>query len=481
MVDLVFSERKASAAKGKNPLVSLVLHEESADAGKALKITPLGPHEFSVGLGDAKSLDAEAVRRAAGKAVTYAQSVLQKEDLVLSPKSSKKLLASRQLLCAFVEGAILASYSFVKYKTSSDGASGGGNGNGKDQVFLKTVHLPVPSSPEIVTAKAVAEGTNWAREIQNEPANVATPTMLSLVAAREAKVLGLSYKAYSRQELEKIGFGAMLAVAKGSAEEPKLIVLEYVPKSGIAKRKVAIVGKGVCFDSGGISIKPAKAMDEMKFDKNGGVAALAIVRLAALLKLPMHIVAIVPAVENMPSGTATRPGDIVKSYSGKTIEILNTDAEGRLILSDALAFACKDHKPDVVIDLATLTGACVVALGDVAAGLFSNDEALAKDLYRAGLESGERLWELPVMWKDYDEKVKSDIADLKNLGQEGQAGATAGASFLKAFIDDRKWAHLDIAGTAWATSPKPYLSKGATGFGIRIVTRYLQESAGKAK
>ncbi len=474
MVDVSFAKAGRSSPPSPGPCARLVLLEESGEHGKLLRVLPTGRLSFSVGLGPRKGLDAETVRRAAGKAVTYARAALGKGSLRLSGDTARAVLSDRRLVAAFVEGAILASYSFVKYKTSSDGASGGGNGNGKDQVFLKTVHLPVPSSPEIVTAKAVAEGTNWAREIQNEPANVATPTMLSLVAAREAKVLGLSYKAYSRQELEKIGFGAMLAVAKGSAEEPKLIVLEYVPKSGIAKRKVAIVGKGVCFDSGGISIKPAKAMDEMKFDKNGGVAALAIVRLAALLKLPMHIVAIVPAVENMPSGTATRPGDIVKSYSGKTIEILNTDAEGRLILSDALAFACKDHKPDVVIDLATLTGACVVALGDVAAGLFSNDEALAKDLYRAGLESGERLWELPLGWPDYAEGIKSDVADISNASWTRDEDAILAAEFLRTAVSGgARWAHLDIAGMDAAPKGGAYLSAGASGFGVRLLARYL--------
>jgi leucyl aminopeptidase len=477
MVDIVFSEKRVSAKKGKIPTLTLLLQEESDAAGKALKLFPTGAQEFSVGLGPAKTLDAEGVRRAAGKAVGYLQSTLQKDELLLSASSSRKLLTNRELLAAFVEGAILASYSFSKYKTSETGAGGG---SGKENSTLRTLHLPVPARDEILAARVLAEGTNWAREVENEPANIATPTMLALLAAREAKVLGLTCRIYSRNELEKMGFGAMLAVAKGSAEEPKLIVMEYLPKSGVARRKVAVVGKGVCFDSGGISIKPSKAMDEMKFDKSGGVTAIGIARVAALLKLPVHLLAIVPVVENMPSGTATKPGDIVKSYSGKTIEILDTDAEGRLILADALSFACKEHKPDVVIDLATLTGACVVALGDVAAGLFSNDETLGKDLFRAGLESGELLWELPMMWHDYDEKVKSDVADIKNLGQERQAGATAGASFLKYFVDARKWAHLDIAGTAWVTSPKHFFGRGATGFGIRLITRYLQ-GAGREK
>ncbi|MFH0961717.1 MAG: leucyl aminopeptidase [archaeon] len=466
-IELVFSQGTSAKKKGKASARLVFLSEDKA-FGKLLKVAP-SPEGVIIGLGDEKTADAETIRRAAGSAVQYILKTLGAGSLSLSPKSSKKLLSNRKFLAAFTEGAILSAYSFDKYKTPSE--------EQQQAAKLTGLHLPVPASREILEAKSVAECANWAREIQNEPANVATPTMLSLLAAKEAKIFGMSCKIFGRAELEKMGMNAILAVGRGSAEEPKLIVLEYLPKSGVAKKKIALVGKGVCFDSGGISIKPSRAMDEMKFDKSGAVAAIATMRLASILKLPLHLVALVPAVENLPSGTAGKPGDIVRAHNGKTIEILDTDAEGRLILADALSFACKEHKPDVLIDLATLTGACVVALGDVAAGLFSNDPSLAKELFEAGMESGERLWELPMMWKDYDEKVKSDVADVKNLGESGQAGATAGASFLKEFVSSgTKWAHLDIAGTAWTTKPRHQFSfKGGTGFGVRLLARYLSK------
>jgi len=464
-IELIFSKSPKKTSAGK---IELVLQTDDPSAGKLLKVLPSKSGGATIGLGTEKDFsDPETLRRAGGKAVHYSVSVLGEEELVLSEKTSKKILSNKRLLAAFVEGAVLAGYSFDKYKTE---------GIEERKRLLKIV-LHAPPSREVLEAKTVAECANWAREIQNEPANIATPTMLSLLAAKEAKVFGLSCKIYGRAEMERLGMNAIVAVGKGSLEEPKLIVLEYVPKTGVAKKKIGIVGKGVCFDSGGISIKPSRGMDEMKFDKSGAISALALARYASIAKLPYHIVFAMPVVENMPSGSATKPGDIIRAFNGKTIEILDTDAEGRLILADALSFVSSEHKPDVIIDFATLTGACVVALGDVCAGVFSNDPGLANSLVSAGEASGERVWELPLMMKDYDEKVKSEIADVKNLGESGQAGATAGASFLKFFVGEKiRWAHIDIAGTAWTTKPKNhFLSKGGTGFGVRLVAEYLKD------
>jgi leucyl aminopeptidase len=271
--------------------------------------------------------------------------------------------------------------------------------------------------------------------------------------------------------------GALLGVAQGSTEPPKLIVLEHRPAdvASDGTAPVVLVGKGITFDSGGLSIKPADAMEEMKFDKCGGCAVIGAMEAVARLALPIHVVGIVPAAENLPSGTAQRPGDVRRALDGQTIEIINTDAEGRLILADALAYAVSRWKPRAVVDLATLTGAIVVALGGVHAGLFANDEALAGELRCAAAGTGERLWPMPLD-DDYDERIKSAVADVKNTGGR-PAGAVTAARFLLKFVKDAPWAHVDIAGTAWTTEERPYLLKGATGYGVRLLVEWLRARA----
>src|SRR3569623_1839713 len=315
-------------------------------------------------------------------------------------------------------------------------------------------------------AKAVAEGIKLTKDLGNLPPNICTPGYL----ADQARTLAKRHKTImvevlDRGDMEKLGMGALLAVARGSQEPPKLIVVQY--RGGKKNDKsVALVGKGVTLDSGGISIKPAQAMDEMKFDMCGAASVLGTLETIALLKLPLNVVGVIPSTENLPSGTATKPGDVVTSLSGQTIEILNTDAEGRLILCDALTYT-ERFEPDVVIDIATQTGACVVALGKHASGLLGNNEALIHDLLKAGKETGDRAWELP-LWEDYQDQLKPHFADMANVG--GRDGGTiTAACFLSRFTKKFQWAHLDIAGTAWLTGDK----KGATGRPVPLLTQYL--------
>ncbi len=297
-----------------------------------------------------------------------------------------------------------------------------------------------------------------------------TPGYLADSANELAVNHGLECRVYEQAEMEKLGMNALVGVGKGAAEPPRLIVLEY-HGANTKGRPVVLVGKGLTFDSGGISIKPGAGMEEMKTDMAGGAAVLGTMDAAARLKLPINLIGIIPTAENMPDGKAFKPGDVLTSMSGTTIEITNTDAEGRLILCDALHFALK-FKPSVMIDLATLTGACVVALGHEASGLMGNNQRLVDALKGSGERCGERLWPLP-LWDEYGEVMKSDIADLKNAGSRDGGSITAGW-FLKQFVGKTAWAHLDIAGTAWGDKARPYCPKGATGVGVRLLIEFLQ-------
>jgi leucyl aminopeptidase len=289
--------------------------------------------------------------------------------------------------------------------------------------------------------------------------------MLAQTAKDIAENNGLRWKILDKDEMRKLGMGALLAVASGSREPPKLITLEYKPpKRGLDT--VVIIGKAITFDSGGLSLKPPENMDKMKHDMGGGAAAMGIIQAASQLKLPIHLVAFIPATENLPGGSAYRPGDILTSLSGKTIEVISTDAEGRLILADALAYAHRT-KPKAIIDLATLTGACIIALGQNVAGMMGNDEELKAKVRSAADRTGEKVWELP-LWEEYEEQIKSDIADVKNVGGR-PAGTITGGAFLQKFVGEYPWVHLDIAGPVWTDKDKPYIPKGATGVGVRLV------------
>ncbi len=317
---------------------------------------------------------------------------------------------------------------------------------------------------------AIGKGVNFARDLGNLPPNICTPAYL----AEQARALGKSRKlkvtVLERKDMVKLGMGSLLSVADGSRQPPKLITIEY--HGGPKKQKpVVLVGKGVTFDTGGISLKPSAEMDEMKYDMSGAGSVLGTMSAITAMKLPLNVVGVIPATENMPGGNATRPGDIVTSMSGQTIEILNTDAEGRLILCDALTYS-ERFDPAAVVDIATLTGACVIALGHVASGLFSNDGGLADELVAAGQTSWDRVWPMPV-WEDYQEQLKSNFADMANIGGRPGGSITA-ACFLARFAKTFKWAHLDIAGTAW----KSGRDKGSTGRPVPLLTQFLMTRAG---
>jgi len=317
--------------------------------------------------------------------------------------------------------------------------------------------------------RAISDGVRTVRDLGNAPSNVITPARLAERAEEVAKAVGIKATVYGRKDIERMKMGGLLAVNRGSAEEPRFIVLEYAPRR--AKKHVALVGKGITFDSGGISIKPAEKMEEMKFDMCGAAAVIGAMEAAAKLALPVRITGVIPSTENLPSGSAYKPGDIITMMSGKTVEIVNTDAEGRMILGDALHYASQ-LEPDHLLDFATLTGACVVALANEAAGLFSNDDELARKLIECGERVGERLWRLPE-WDEYKDLIRSEWADMKNSGGRW-GGAVTAALFLKEFVDCPSWAHLDIAGTAYAEHETPRESRGATGAGVRVTVAFLQ-------
>jgi leucyl aminopeptidase len=321
--------------------------------------------------------------------------------------------------------------------------------------------------------QAVGAGVSLAKDLGNLPGNVCTPTFLAEQAKKLAREWKLGVEVLERKDMEKLGMGSLLSVAQGSRQPPKLIVLNYAGSSKKV-RPLVLVGKGITFDTGGISLKPGAEMDEMKFDMCGAASVLGALRACAEMKLKLNVVGIIPATENMPGGAATKPGDIVTSMSGQTIEVLNTDAEGRLILCDALTYA-ERFEPEAVVDIATLTGACVIALGHVASGLYSNREALARELLAAGDEAYDRAWHMP-LWDDYQEQLKSNFADMANIGGR-PAGSVTAACFLSRYAKKFDWAHLDIAGTAWKSGKE----KGSTGRPVALLAGFLMKRAGKGQ
>jgi leucyl aminopeptidase len=328
--------------------------------------------------------------------------------------------------------------------------------------------------------KFIGESVNYARDLANEPGAYLTPTIMADRARELAKEFGLSFDVLDEKQMEQEGMGSLLSVSRGSEEPAKLIILKYAP-AGTASRKtnelLAFVGKGITFDSGGISLKPGENMELMKYDMTGGATVMGALRAIAQLKPPMPILGVVPCSENLPSGRATKPGDVVRAMTGKTIEIINTDAEGRLILADAIAYA-KKLGATQVIDMATLTGAVSIALGDVNAAILGTDQKLIDEVIAAGQEVGEKFWQLPLD-KEYSKQIKSDIADIKNVG--GRKGGTiTAAAFLKEFADGLSWAHLDIAGTAWGDDAKPYRAKGPTGIAVRTLVNIVRRACNAA-
>ncbi len=419
-----------------------------------------------VGMGKRKEVDAERVRRAAAAALRRSRDLGARVVSVALPGDDLSPKVSAQ---ALAEGALLGTYTFDRYKRE------------KNEKVVAELSVVDPRDRQGAAIKdglrlgeLFAGAACFARDLVNEPANRVTPTHLAKVAAEIAKDGKLRLKVYDRAECQKLGMGAYLGVAQGSQEPPKFIHLTYAPR-GRGRRKLAIVGKGITFDSGGLDLKTADGMRTMKDDMSGAAAVLAIMRSLPALALPLEVHGLIAATENMPSGTAQRPGDIVRAMNGTTIEIGNTDAEGRLTLADALAYAVKEVKPQEVLDLATLTGAIVVALGNLCSGVMWNDKPLADRVLAAAEAAGERMWPLPLI-DEYKELLKSDVADLNNVGPRGGGALTAGI-FLREFAGSTPWVHLDIAGTAFTEKDLPLGPKGATGVGVRTLLTYLMEEA----
>jgi leucyl aminopeptidase len=375
---------------------------------------------------------------------------------------------------ALADGSILGAYEFLRYRTSTEGG-----------VEEASVHLGEERSAEersltsdVAEQTVIAENVLWTRDIANLPADTATPERLAEEARSLGKALGIKVTVFDEKQLAKMGCGGLLAVGGGSSHPPRLVILEY-PGGTRRGRTVAVVGKGITFDSGGISIKPAPRMSEMKFDKSGAVAVLGIVRAAATLKVAPRVIGVMCCAENLPSGTAYRPGDVVRTFNQKTIEILNTDAEGRVVLADGLGYVVDTYHPDEVIDLATLTGAQVVALGDDMAGLVTPEDRLAEGLLAASAATGEPLWRMPLT-DTHREMVKSELADVRNSTEIAVGGMLTAAAFLETFVGKTPWAHIDMAGVSWVNPvtrkyQPSYQSLGATAYGVRLITRYLQE------
>jgi len=438
---------------------------------EALMVYPVkGPAQrvLLIGVGKADEIDRNTLRRGAAVAAKRTRAIASRMAIAVPPES-RGALTPRDLAQVVVEGTAQGAWTFTEMKQAGD----------DKKPELTAVDVVV--EPAIATeaeagrrvGEAVAAGHELARYLQMLPGNVCTPTYLADRAGALAKTHGFGVTVLDREAMRREGMGALLAVAQGTQQEPRFIVLEYQPVGSQAP--VALVGKGVTFDSGGISIKPAQNMEEMKYDMSGAAAVLGTFEVLGRLKPQVNVIGIIPATENLPSGTAVKPGDVIKSLAGKTIEIINTDAEGRLILSDALAYV-KRFKPAAVLDAATLTGAVVVALGYVATGIMGNDEPLLTEVRAAGDRAGERCWPLP-LWNEYRELLKSDIADMKNSAGRG-AGTIAGGWFLREFVDGFPWVHMDIAGTAYTETEGPHQSKGPTAMGVRLFTEFLLKRAG---
>jgi leucyl aminopeptidase len=439
-----------SAFKGQAGQISLFPLPLNAEA-KQLIVAGIGEaRHFHNGLLEQAAASAVRAGRAGGL-----KSFAMASDIRLKGISE----ADYQLLAG--RGAAWGTYEFSTFKTDSR----------KKSVPSLVFAGNVKGRSAIKAAEAQGASLIDTADLANLPGNEAPPEKIAQWAKSMAKSNGLSCQVLGKTELEKKGCGAILAVAQGSAQDAKMIILKHAGSDKAAK-PIVLVGKTVTFDSGGISLKPGKGMGWMRYDKCGGMAVLTAMQMIARMNVKAPVIGILGAAENMPGSQAIRPGDIIKANNGKTIEVLNTDAEGRLVLADALGLAA-DMKPRAIVDLATLTGACIMALGNAASAILGNQQKLVDDLISSGATAGERLWQLP-LYKDYTDDMKSDFADLSNLCKSGGAGTATAAAFLQEFVpEDIPWAHLDIAGTAWQESPKPYQAPGATLFGARLLAQWI--------
>ncbi len=452
--------------KGKEGTSAIVYGNDRVGAKRILLI----------GLGEKKKATLDTVRKAAANAAKKSVEIKANSlSLALHRAFSGRFdLAAMGRVIA--EGIYFGSYRYDEFVTESE--------NGRlSSLGVEVIDFDLAAIKKlnngVISGAIIGKAQSYARTLANRPANVINPPKLAAVAkdlARASK--GLNCTVFDEKQMAAKGMGGVLAVGSGSKTAPRFIILKYSPagKSAGSRPTVALVGKAITFDSGGLSIKPAANMDEMKLDKTGGVTVLGTMKAVAELGLPLNIYGIIPSAENMPGGTSYRPGDIITTFSGKTVEVLNTDAEGRMILCDALSYAVR-QKCDIIIDIATLTGACKVALGNYMAGLMSNDEKLMRQLQRAAEDSGEKVWPMPSS-DEYAQEMKSKVADLKNIGSKW-GGACTAAAFLRQFVGDTRWAHLDIAGVEIFEKATEFTTEGSSGFGVRLLTNYLMNLAGK--
>lgn len=446
-------------------LISLIKQDfENKPGATHLAYTnnPLFPRLLLVGLGSIKQFDLAAWRQAVQTAIMGSARLGVGSVALLLPKKSKP---TPQFIELTAFAAVFGSYSFKQYKHEQE----------EKAQELKTAMLignvsPAQANQALARGVIIGNATNQARSLANHPGNVATPQHLATHARQIAKLYNFTCRVLNEAQIEKEKLGLLKAVSLGSNEEPRFIILEYGNKKA---PPVVLIGKGLTFDSGGISIKPADRMEEMKYDMAGGATVLGVFEAVTQLKLPVHLVGLIPAAENLASGQAVKPGDIIISHAGLSVEVINTDAEGRMVLADAISFAKKYYTPRLLIDYATLTGAVVIALGNELTGYFSNAKSLEPLITNASEKTGEGLWPLPLL-PSYEQQLKSSVADIKNTGDRGEAGAITGALFLKKFVGDEPWVHFDIAGTAWTIKPRPYLPVGATGWGVYLTIKFLQ-------
>jgi len=427
-----------------------------------------------LGLGKKSEFSIEKVRKATGKIIKCARGLKLYSIESTVVEMARGLFSDNELGRAIAEGTTLANYDFTKYlsqekkdkKKLVEEIAFGWHGKTKTEL-----------QQGITQGQIIANSTNFAKDLVNEPASVATPSYIEKIARSVAKQSNLSLIVLEKNDLQRLGLHSFLGVSRGSSQPPKLIILKYTgaPKQSPPKPYKAFVGKGITFDSGGYNLKPTGGIEDMKSDMAGAAAVLATLKSASELKIPENILGILPLCENMIGGCAQKPGDIVKAFNGKTIEIRNTDAEGRLILADALSYTEATYKPEIMIDLATLTGACVIALGYYASGLMSKDDQLISTLTLAGNKSGDRVWSLP-FFEEYHDAMDGTISDLRNMSSKGkgyEAGAINGGVFLSKFVDKSRWAHIDIAGPAFLIEENDYSQKGASGAGVRLLCYWL--------
>jgi leucyl aminopeptidase len=420
-----------------------------------------------VGVGDKSDAKAPSIATLAGTATRYLRlRSVRSFALLARSKASAADVAQHA-----VQGFITSQFELDKYKTKD-----------KNDKTVDTLVVCVEGAKGsdlktgIARGQAIGESMNFTRDLANEPPNILTPTEMAKRAQAMAKEVGLKCQVLDEAQMTKMGMGSLMSVSIGSEQPAKLIVLRYTPTRSTAKKGelLALVGKGITFDTGGISLKPGDGMEAMKYDMSGGATVMGTMRTIALLKPTVPVIGVIAAVENMPDGKASRPSDVVTAMNGRTIEILNTDAEGRLILADAVAYA-EQQGATRIVDMATLTGAVIIALGDLNTGIMGNDQGFMDEIIDCGNETGEGFWQLPVS-PEYSKMIRSDIADIKNIGPRGKAGTIMGAVFIQEFVDKAKWAHLDIAGTAWADAQKPHHSKGPTGVAIRTLVNLIERS-----